>query len=83
MLCGLPENEENMKIRIWDFFICCESRGGGRTGAAGAFAPVNFWQRVHCTRPEGHLQSEGQKNPRKLGCAYLRVLLVKIGRNAE
>ena len=46
-------------------------RGGGRTGAAGAFAPVNFWQRVHCTRPEGHLQSEGQKNPRKFGCAYL------------
>ena len=25
-------------------------RGGGRTGAAGAFAPVKIWQQVQCTR---------------------------------
>ena len=30
-------------------------RGGGSTGAAGAFAPVNFQQRVHCTRPDEEL----------------------------
>merc|ERR1711978_639861 len=30
-------------------------RGGGRTGAVGAFAPVNFQQRVHCTRPDEEL----------------------------
>ena len=31
------------------------TRGGGSTGAAGAFAPVNFQQRVHCTRPDEEL----------------------------
>ena len=30
-------------------------RGGASTGAAGAFAPVNFQQRVHCTRPDEEL----------------------------
>ena len=30
-------------------------RGGGSTGAAGAFAPVNFKQRVHCIRPDEEL----------------------------
>ena len=29
--------------------------GGGSTGAAGAFAPVNFQQWVHCTRPDAEL----------------------------
>ena len=29
--------------------------GGGSTVAAGAFAPVNFEQRVHCTRPDEEL----------------------------
>ena len=32
------------------YFLSC--RGGGSTGAAGALAPVNFQQRVHCTRPD-------------------------------
>ena len=31
------------------------SRGGGSMGAAGAFAPVSFKQRVHCTRPDEEL----------------------------
>ena len=30
-------------------------RGGGSTGAVVAFAPVNFQQRVHCTRPDEEL----------------------------
>ena len=30
-------------------------RGGGSTGAEGAFAPVNFQQRVQCTRPDEEL----------------------------
>ena len=36
-------------------FISVISRGGGSTGAAGAFAPVNFQQRLHCTRPDEEL----------------------------
>ena len=30
-------------------------RGGGSVDAAGAFAPVNFQQRVQCTRPDKDL----------------------------
>ena len=30
-------------------------RGGGSTGAEGAFAPVNFQQQVHCTHPDKKL----------------------------
>ena len=30
-------------------------RGGGRTSAAGAFAPMDFQQRVHCTRSDEEL----------------------------
>ena len=35
-------------------------RGVGSTGAAGAFAPVNFQQRVHCTRPDEELSFCGR-----------------------
>ena len=34
-------------------------RGSIRTVAAGVFTPVNIFQQVHCTRPEGGLTFEG------------------------
>ena len=34
------------------YFYLLVIRGGGSTGAAGVFAPINFQQRVHCTRPD-------------------------------
>ena len=33
-------------------------RGGDSTGAAGAFAPVNFQQRVHYNRPDEELPNK-------------------------
>ena len=35
-----------------------KNRAVVRTGAAGAFAPVNFQQRVHCTRPDEELSNK-------------------------
>jgi len=32
-------------------------RGGSSTGAAGAFAPAEIWERVQCTRPEKDKES--------------------------
>ena len=34
------------------------SRGDGSTGAGSAFAPVDFQQWVHCTRPDKKLSNE-------------------------
>ena len=31
------------------------NRGVGSMGVAGAFVPINFEQRVHCTRPDEEL----------------------------
>ena len=42
----------------WDFFFSYRfffQLSGGSTGAAGAFLPANFQQRVHCTRPDDEL----------------------------
>ena len=67
-----PFSQAYALIRYPTFFnfpMHTVTRGGGRTGAAGAFAPVNFWQRVHCTRPEVPLLSERQKKMWKLDCA--------------
>ena len=33
-------------------------RGRDKMGAAGTFAPINFWLWVHCTHPEGRLWSK-------------------------
>ena len=40
-------------------------RGGGSTGAAGAFAPINFQQLLHCTRPDEEFPISGPFSVRK------------------
>ena len=37
--------------------ISYSDRGGSSTGAVGAFAPAEIWQRVQCTRPEKDQES--------------------------
>ena len=48
-----PPEESSKGIASLNFIR--SNRGGGSTGAAGAFAPVNFWHLVHCTRPDKEL----------------------------
>ena len=36
----------------WDAALYTIFRGLVRTGAEGAFAPAEIWQRVQCTRPQ-------------------------------
>ena len=53
MLDNFQENKPYcVSIHSIFFQLITRFRGGGSTGAAGAFAPVNLQQRVHCTRPD-------------------------------
>ena len=45
-------NSENWWVQLHPLHPSSEDRGGSSTGAAGAFAPAEIWERVQCTRPE-------------------------------
>ena len=58
-------------------------RSGGSTGAAGAFAPVNFQQQVHCTSPDEELSYRWpfSQSENKLFQAKMELLAAKMWYN--
>ena len=55
LICYFHMPQINPEIKAAKSTIKNYIRGGGSTGAAGAFALVNFQQWVHCTRPDEEL----------------------------